>query len=337
VPGLVNLLRCVGRAALKNSGRALAGLVPFGEAGFDIARDAYQEYRKDQTRVRAGDRPGHPDNPPVTIRGPSDSYTLRHLLAVGDAADIHLTGSASGAEARSTYVLKVSRSPEGDYLLDGERRTLADLRAAAGATTYGKYLPALAESFVMGGSWSRCVNVFLHEPGFYSLEQVHRQHPALDGRHLAWIFKRLLTVLGFCHRRSVLHGAVLPCHVLVHAANHGLQLIGWGQSVRMGRQVHALSARYRSWYPPEVLRQRPAAAATDLFLAARCLVYLAGGDPVRSRVPEAVPAPMRRFFDACLLEGPRMRPDDAWALLEEFDELLERLYGPPKFHPLTMT
>ena len=32
-----------------------------------------------------------------------------------------------------------------------------------------------------------------------------------------------------------------------------------------------------------------------------------------------------------------MRPDDAWELLDEFDELLRQLYGPPKFHELTMT
>ena len=32
-----------------------------------------------------------------------------------------------------------------------------------------------------------------------------------------------------------------------------------------------------------------------------------------------------------------MRPDDAWALMEDFDELLHALYGPPNFHELTLT
>jgi hypothetical protein len=31
VPGFVQLLRCVGRAVVKNGGKALANLVPFGE------------------------------------------------------------------------------------------------------------------------------------------------------------------------------------------------------------------------------------------------------------------------------------------------------------------
>jgi hypothetical protein len=53
-------------------------------------------------------------------------------------------------------------------------------------------------------------------------------------------------------------------------------------------------------------------------------------------MPDAVPAPMRQFVKACVLEGAKMRPDDAWGLLEEFDELLCRLYGPPKFVDLVM-
>lgn len=54
-------------------------------------------------------------------------------------------------------------------------------------------------------------------------------------------------------------------------------------------------------------------------------------------MPEAVPLPMQRFLTTCLLESARMRPDDAWALLEDFDELLLGLYGLPKFHQLTLS
>src|SRR5947209_397732 len=43
---LVHLLRCVGRAVVKNGGKALASLFPFGEVTFEIARDVVDEYRK---------------------------------------------------------------------------------------------------------------------------------------------------------------------------------------------------------------------------------------------------------------------------------------------------
>lgn len=275
---------------------------------------------------------------PEYIEDNRHSYTRPRLLAVGDVADIHVATAADEADVTETlYLLKVSRLPEGRAHLDIERKTLTKLLAAAGDTTYRKYLPILVESFPAAKRFPKRVNVFRFESGFFTLEQVHEQHPALDGRHLAWICKRLLTVLGFSHRQNTIHGAILPCHVLIHAASHGLQLVGWGQSVATGQPIRTVSPRYRKWYPAEVHNQQPAGPATDLFLAAHCLVYLAGGDPVTNWMPEAVPLPMQRFLTTCLLESARMRPDDAWALLEDFDELLLGLYGLPKFHQLTLS
>src|SRR5262249_15608964 len=158
------------------------------------------------------------------------------------------------------------------------------------------YLPTLEESVAVGGWLGRRINVLRYDTGFHTLEQVHAQHPALDGVHIAWIFNRLLTVLGFCHRQKIIHGAVLPCHVLIDAPSHGLRLVGWGQSVAPGRPIVAVPARYWDWYPPEVHKKQPVGPATDLFLAARCIVYLAGGDPVTNWMPETVPLPLRRFL-----------------------------------------
>jgi hypothetical protein len=172
----------------------------------------------------------------------------------------------------------------------------------------------------------------------YTLEEVRQRYPdGVDPRHLAWMFKRLLTALGFTHRCGLVHGAVLPPHVMIHADSHGLQLVGWVHAVENGRPLKIISSRYAGWYPPEVRAKKSATAATDVFLAASCLVYVAGGDPVADQMPETVPVEVRRFVRACLLEGPQMRPGDAWKLLDEFDELLRGLYGPPKFLPLNMT
>jgi hypothetical protein len=275
----------------------------------------------------------------VRVQDVRRRYTPLRLLASGDAADIHLatTAEESHTAAETLYLLKVARAPEGNAHLNVERKTLTTLLGVAGDTTYRHYLPALVDSFAATGPFPKRINVFRWESGFHTLEQVHEQHPALDGRHLAWIFKRLLTVLGFSHRHNLIHGAVLPCHALIHAAGHGLRLVGWGRSVAVGQRIPTVPTRYHDWYPAEVQHQRPARPATDLFLAARCLVYLAGGDPVSNRMPEAVPPPMQRFFATCLLESAAMRPDDAWALMEDFDELLLALYGPPKFHELTLT
>lgn len=284
--------------------------------------------------------PAEPGEPaPIRVHGAQLAYTLNGLLAVGDVADIHLATTEAepldGAAAQ--YLVKISRIPAGRAMLEREQRTLCRLLKTAAGTTYGKYLPALVESFPARDKFPKHVNVFRAEPGLRTLEQVHAQLPALDGRHLGWIGNRLLTVLGFCQRQGIVHGAVLPCHVLLQPGNHGLQLVGWGQSVAVGQRLRTITTRYRDWYPDEVLSKQAALPATDLFLAARCLVYLAGGDPARNWLPATVPQVMQRFLQSCLLAGARMRPDDAWALQEEFQTMLQHLYGPPQFHELHLT
>ena len=264
------------------------------------------------------------------VRSPRAAYSLERHLADADRSDVFL----ANADGHS-FLLKVSRNPEGRRLLEQEHAVLRRLLAAADNRTYGRYLPELAESFIL--KRQHRVNVFRFDSRFRTLEEVYEQHPALDARHLAWIFNRLLTVLGFCHKQGIVHAAVLPCHVMIEAAGHGLQLIGWGQSVDCKRPVRHLASAFREWYPLEITKRMPVGPETDLFLAARCKVYLAGGDSLTNRMPDTVPEPMRRFIATCLLESPRMRPDDAWGLQQEFEHLLRRLYGAPAFHELTLT
>ncbi len=270
--------------------------------------------------------------PPVTVPSPKRQYTLLKLLAAGDLSDVHLA-TAGGHD----YVLKVSRIEGGAALLGKEGRALAAILTEAGDTHYAKYFPTLAESFAARDRIEKRVNVFTHRPGLYTLEQVrHRYETGLDGRHLAWIFKRLLTAVGFAHRVGWVHGAILPPHVLLQPEEHGVQLVGWPHATPAGGQVRTISTRHRYWYPTEVLQKDPVGPPTDIYLAAKCVVYLAGGEPGTATIPAGVPEPMQRFLRACLLEGRRMRPDDAWKLLDEFDEMLRGLYGPPTFHHLTM-
>ena len=45
---------------------------------------------------------------------------------------------------------------------------------------------------------------------------------------------------------------------------------------------------------------------------------------------------MASFAAGCTLANPRRRPADAWELLAEFDEVLDRLYGSRTFRPFAM-
>jgi len=225
------------------------------------------------------------------------------------------------------------------------------------------------------GGGSRRANVLGRLDGFVPLSRVHAAYPGgVDPRDAAWMWRRLLVAIGYAHRAGVAHGAVLPDHVLIHPDDHGLVLVDWCYSAipdpaddavvaaahrpeagrpepgrpepgRLGatrrgvddpsRRIPALVAAYADWYPPEVARREPPGAATDIALATRCVSYLLG-DPDPAGLGAAVPAQIRRFLGGCLLPAPAMRPDDAWRLLGELDELLDRLYGRRRFRPFTM-
>jgi hypothetical protein len=147
------------------------------------------------------------------------------------------------------------------------------------------------------------------------------------------MFNRMLTALGLAHSLGIVHGAVLPTHVLVRPADHNGMLIDWCYSVPAGEPLKAISRAYAADYPPEVEARQAATPATDIYMAARCMVRLLGGRAATLEPPAHVPRPIRTLLSACLLPAPRRRANDAWQVFEDFREILGRLYGPPQFRP----
>jgi hypothetical protein len=243
------------------------------------------------------------------------------LVARGDLANLYQTARG---------LLKIARDPADNDLIDREARALAQLQRAA-EPRLAAYFPQLAEIRRIRDPRTgakRRGNVITRLDGFRSLADVRAAFPGgVDPRHAAWMWRRLLVALGAAHRAGVVHGAVLDEHVLIHPAEHGLVLVDWCYSAPQGMPLTAVVARHRDRYPPEILGRGPAGPDTDIWLATLCMTGLVGG---------LTPAPLAAFARGCMLASPRRRPDDAWALLAELDELLGRLYGPRKFRPFAI-
>lgn len=142
------------------------------------------------------------------------------------------------------------------------------------------------------------------------------------------MWRRLLVAMGFAHRAGVIHAAVIPEHVLIHPAKHGLVLVDWCYAITepSGSAV-AIPAAYAAWYPAEVRSGRTPGPDLDIWLATRCMTCLMGG---------LAPPQLAAFARGCMLPGQHQRPPDAWRLLGELDTVLERLYGPRTFRPFMM-
>ncbi|MFG1810703.1 molecular chaperone DnaJ [Streptomyces sp. NPDC049040] len=263
-----------------------------------------------------------------TVTGPRHTYLLGPVLAEGGLATVRSARYDEGGERRKA-VLKIPRRPRDNDLIEHEAAVLTRLRTV-GEARHRAYAPTLIESFRRrhDDGTEHVVNALAPLDGFHTLADVAAAHPGgLDPRDAAWMWRRLLTALGWAHRAGLVHGAVFPEHVLIHPEMHGLVLVDWCHATATGTDVPVLLHRHAGDYPAEMTAHLPATPATDIHLASRCVARLIG---------DLTPPPLRAFLRGCTLPEQHRRPQDGWRLLAELDEVLERLYGPRTFRPFTM-
>jgi serine/threonine protein kinase len=258
--------------------------------------------------------------------------TVERLMARGDAANVY----AVHYRPRDTIdaqraVWKVARHPRHNDLLEAEANALRRL-ASHGDRRFAAYAPTLLDSFTTeqaATGMRRRTTVLGRLGGFVSLAQLVAANPGgVDARAAAWMWRRLLVALGHAHRAGIVHGAVVPEHVLIHPEEHGLVLIDWCYAVdtatTSGARITALVTARQDLYPPEVTNRQAATPATDIFMASQVMALL-----MRGRTPR----PMRSLIAGCTGASAPARPQDAWALQQELDELLTLMYGPRRFRP----
>lgn len=241
--------------------------------------------------------------------------------------------------AGDAVLLKVARRPNNNDLLQAEAQALRSIARALDGQPARAHFPTLVEHFLLSDAAGiqRHTNVLRAEASCYSLAEVLKAYPnGVAPADAAWMFNRVLAALGVAHSLGIVHGAITPAHVLIRPADHNGLLIDWCYSVPIGEPIKAIAPAYAADCPPEVLARQPATPATDLYMAARCMVRLLGGRPGAPEPPPQVPRPIRGLLKACLLPAPQRRSDDAWQVLEEFHEILGQLYGPPQFRPFHM-
>lgn len=261
-------------------------------------------------------------------------YVAYEAPLQGDLCDLFVCDTA-GKEV----LLKVVRNPRNNDLLEAEARVLQQFDRDLRGQPVRAHFPTLVEAFRLRDTAGvqRHTNVLYAGTGYVSLAEVLQAYP--DGLHpadAAWMFNRLLAALAITHDRGLVHGAVVPAHILIRPSDHNGMLIDWCYSVAPGEILKAISPPYAACYPPEVHTRQPVTAATDLYMAALCMVCLLGGDPSNGLLPASVPRPIQALLRACLLPAPARRANNAWQVFEDFRAILRQLYGPPHFRPFSL-
>ena len=247
---------------------------------------------------------------------------------MGDLCNLYrcdLSGSKRGG------VFKIARSYRGNPHVAREAETLRRLHEADREARYAPFLPVHVGSIQYSQDDKepdRLVNVLSYFEGItgpddlYSLEQVRAAYPnGLDARDMAWIWRRLLTILGFVHQQNLAHTAVTPDHILIEPREHKLILIAFSAAAPFGMLPYLAPMRWRKWYPSAASGTFVASAQNDLLFAANSMSYLIG-----KNVEPGISRHMQRAGET----------RDAWKLLDDFDKLIEVLWGPRQFRLLEM-
>jgi hypothetical protein len=293
-----------------------------------FGRDAGRDYRR---LARLTHPDAHPGSPRAAAAFARLAALWRQHCAGTTPSRLAFTGDIASLYEHERGLVKICRDPADNDLMDREAAALHRLQAA-GDARFRPYVPVLVQCQRHRDPDTRAerrANVLGRLDGFVTLADVHAAYPGgLDARDAAWMWRRLLVAAGFAHRAGVIHAAVLPEHVLINPAQHGLVLVDWCYAITgPGGLAAAVPASYAGWYPAEVRSRRPPGPDLDIWLATRCMTRLIG---------QLIPPPLASFARGCMLTSPDRRPADAWRLLAELDAVLERLYGPRKFRPFTM-
>lgn len=245
----------------------------------------------------------------------------------GDSCNLFLGNRLEVADRIPVWV-KVARSATDADLMANEMKAIRRVLASKSAVENYAYLyvAPLSDSFQVNvsGGGRRRANVFEQLPNTITMQDVRKVFPGgVHPKDAAWMFRRLLWGLGCAHDAGVVHGAVLPRHLLLTPAEHGVTLLDWRASSVDGSSIAVLSSGVpNGFYPKYADSKSNARPEFDIAMAAACMEWVCGG---REKLPRA----LRGFFKGC--RAPKL--PSAWELRLEFTALIEAMWGPRIFRP----
>lgn len=288
-----------------------------------------------------------PGREPVTI---ADKYKIIMPLTAGPIADLHMA-----KDPKDNQVLaKVVRNYKNNDLLTAEARNLTGLRSKL----QGDWLstvPEVIESILLDeGAVKKKINILTHFAGFKTVQEIYEytqsyHETEIDGRTLAWMWKRTIALCDWIHTSGYIHGALLPPHIMFYPDNdggttrdkrkHSIRLVGWANSIDMKSKTRlsVIEPNWKSLYAPEILAKSKLGPSTDLYMGAKTLIYLSGGLFSKRGSPlkfnnTTISLPLQKSLLACIAEKPEDRPQSAAKHHEKLTQALLKEYGPPKWH-----
>lgn len=243
----------------------------------------------------------------VTLCGAD--YRLIAPVGQGEQSTVWLAERHGTARLRA--MLKIAPLGARDAL-SAEAETLWRLQGlnGPGSAYFSQRLP---QPLVLDNTTGSTVLAMRAWPGFWgSLADLLALHPQgiADARHAVWLWRRVLELLDHLHAQHWCHGDLRPEHWLIHPADHGVHLVGWG---------HAAQG---------------ADPAIDLQQSAWALrAALAGHGDAAPALPAHCPPVLAQLLQRASEDRAWCRSEGAAGLVRQLGAAALADFGPPRFIP----
>lgn len=255
--------------------------------------------------------------PNDTIISKKHEYKIKRIIRNANGVT---TFSASYDAGHENVMIQLATHPKvGTELIEGARH-LKHIRTEIPAD-YLDFYPETIDVFHLKQDNDKLSGIVIPSPAkFYTLQEVKEDYPdGIDGRDVAWMYRRMLVAIGNAHDSGIAHGAPDEAAFLIHPETHGLWLTNWQYSQELGRDVHMVNAFTKSFYETD----KATSIRTDLRIATKTALNL-----LDYRSPKQLRYGLSGFFN--------YPPATARDALAEFDDLLKNVYGASSFHEFKM-
>ena len=234
-------------------------------------------------------------------------------------------------QSQLEVVLKLVDQASDNDLMQNEIKSLSRLWTQT-EVAQQKHLPRLIDQFKTEDGR---VGIILSRFDGYSLREV-RENPlyyaGVPIEHVVWMFCRLLSVIGFAHSKAIIHGNIEPSNILISPRDHNLCLIDWTSTI-IDPSINPKGFQIFNpeFSAPEVQEKKTPTPASDLYSAAKCMVYLLGGDIQKNIIPDSIDPRISSFINFFLLPSQLQRAQDAWAMSIQLQNLRKEIWGEHSF------
>jgi serine/threonine protein kinase len=257
-----------------------------------------------------------------------DKFSIKSKYKSYDICGSFSKGSLCNVYHTTNHILKVSKTHTDNSLLEQEAKVL-NLFKNSSYEILHKTVPTIFESFDIRnkGKEKLNVNVLDYYDGYVSLSRILEVYPdGIDGRHIIWIWKRILMTLGFVHKHKIVHGCLNLDNILINPVEHSLIIIDWCYSVSEGESLVLIDSKYKDYYPGEVFKKESVNSDLDIYMSAKCM----------QAIFDKMSPHIYQLIRSALIQNKSSRYKNAWDVYDIIVDCADKIYGKSKFIELNL-